>query len=89
MAATLPAINIGGSKVGHPVHAENVPTPPPQNKRNTLGSGRVYVVTKKRTQSKRDRELEERQAKLRAEQPSLTKKDTSAYVFGRMSVVVD
>ena len=75
-ATTLPAINLG-AKVGHPVHQKPQamsPTPPP----GKPGTPRLYVVQKKRTQSKKDKELEQRRDKLRAEMPDLSKGETAA-----------
>lgn len=54
-----------------------VPTPPSQGK---PGSAKVYVIgSKKRTHGKKERELEQRKATLRAQQPDLAKSETSSY----------
>ena len=78
MAATLPAIHQGNrhsqqSPMVQQTH--KVPTPPSQS---APGSSKIYLLgSKKRTHGKKERELELRKSALRAQQPDLSKSETS------------
>lgn len=84
MAATLPAINQSGSRVGmsptvtmtinEPHH---VPSPP--SKPGSASRAKLLQNAQKRSQTKREREIAERKLLLRSQQPDLSKRDTAQY----------
>ena len=79
MAATLPAIHQGNRHSQQSPMMQStrkVPTPPSQG---ASGSAKVYVLgSKKRTHGKKERDLEQRKASLRAQQQDLSKSETSS-----------
>lgn len=78
MAATLPSIHTGGDLISakSPVTFQHVPSPP--NKSAASGT-RIIVMGAKRSQSKKERELEQRKLTLRAQQINLSKAQTVQY----------
>jgi len=76
----LPAINLSGGNLvqTQTIRQHKVPSPPTQDR--NLSKHRIQVVTTRRkTQGKKERELEERQRHLRAELIDLNKVQTAEY----------
>lgn len=62
------------------MQTEVIPTPPSQGKPRSLSSPRIVMLTtRKRTQGKKEREVEEHRERLREEMPDLSKSQTAAY----------
>ncbi len=79
MAAALPAINLAGSNLSlnQTIHQKEIRTPPDKAKQN--GPHVRLLVAPKRSQGKKEREMEQRQKALRAELSNMSKQQTKQY----------